>query len=208
MTYFIFFSFINFDFFSADAPEISLNAEYRGVVGRSAILVCTVDANPKESSIGWVGPNGHSSDNHILEIASVTLNDMGNYTCTAKNSLNLYSAGSVNRSTTKSTMLVVDHAPGKGVITTSEPVVVGSTANLTCKADDVGSPAAEYKWKFPGQTDFEANPRQTLSIADVRMSHAGEYACLPYNTIGVGEVGTYNLVVYGILLDEKKMLIL
>lgn len=122
---------------------------------------------------------------------------MGNYTCTAKNSLNLYLAGSVARQTTKTTALVIDHAPGKGIISTPEPAVVGTTVNLTCRADDVGSPQADYKWKLPSQTDFETNPRQTLVITDVKMNQAGEYACLPYNSIGNGEVGTFDLIVYG-----------
>lgn len=194
----IVFRVINFRSHFLDAPEITTSSEYRGAVGKKASLVCTVDANPPPTSVLWTGPNGRSSNGSVLEIQSVSLMDMGNYTCTAKNMLNVYLTGSVPRSSTKTTTLIVDHRPGKAIISTIEPVVAGSTANLSCTADDIGSPVAQFRWKAPGQQEFEHASRSTYTIYDVQMTHAGNYSCLPWNSIDQGEVGMYKLVVYGI----------
>uniref|UniRef100_A0A915HIF4 Uncharacterized protein n=1 Tax=Romanomermis culicivorax TaxID=13658 RepID=A0A915HIF4_ROMCU len=94
---------------------------------------------------------------------------------------------------------MVDHAPGKAIIRpVVEPVVVGSDANLTCAADDPGSPLASYRWKRPSQQNFtfSSDGRSYLIIESAKLTDSGEYACQPYNEIGMGEIGTYYLIVH------------
>jgi len=71
---------------------------------------------------------------------------------------------------------------------------------LTCAAlEDSGIPPATFKWKRPGQSQFDESTRQgsILVIPEVKLSDAGEYSCVPFNEFGNGEMGSAMLFVYG-----------
>uniref|UniRef100_A0A915HIR4 Ig-like domain-containing protein n=1 Tax=Romanomermis culicivorax TaxID=13658 RepID=A0A915HIR4_ROMCU len=72
------------------APVIKVSDEYRGAVGKPITIFCVVDASPSATKISWTGPNGFSSDGSSLDIKSLALKDMGNYTCQASNEMMLY----------------------------------------------------------------------------------------------------------------------
>ncbi|KRY32545.1 Down syndrome cell adhesion molecule-like protein 1 [Trichinella spiralis] len=87
------------------------------------------------------------------------------------------------------------HAPGEARITVAEPVLVGSTVVLNCSASDPGYPAARFRWKAPGQRDYEYGARFSYPISDVQLTHAGDYWCQPFNDVGDGQASKYKLIV-------------
>uniref|UniRef100_A0A915IEF6 Ig-like domain-containing protein n=1 Tax=Romanomermis culicivorax TaxID=13658 RepID=A0A915IEF6_ROMCU len=84
-------------------------------------------------------------------------------------------------------------------------VIINSTANLTCKAVDPGSPAAVYRWRRPNDADFEQATRSVLTIYEAKLSDSGVYSCLPFNVIDKGEIGSYNLTVYDPATLENRL---
>ena len=73
------------------APEVLTVTE-----GDQLSLKCDVDANPAPTLVSWDGPGGNSASS-ILDIFRVKKSDRGNYTCVARNVLNLYGIGSVSK---------------------------------------------------------------------------------------------------------------
>lgn len=91
--------------------------------------------------------------------------------------------------------------PGRAAITgSSSSIVVGGHAKLTCRADDVGSPQAEYRWASPatGGT-YGSLDGSTLTVEHATITDNGEYRCMPHNKIGDGEEGVFILQVSTVL---------
>ncbi|KRX44107.1 Down syndrome cell adhesion molecule-like protein 1 -like protein [Trichinella murrelli] len=177
-------------------PELVVADEVVVQQGETLVLKCVANANPPAKSVLWTTPAGDTHPTPTLHLPNVRRQQAGNYTCTASNELRLYGAGSpTSRTASKRTRVLVSHAPGEARITVAEPVLVGSTVVLNCSASDPGYPAARFRWKAPGQRDYEYGARFSYPISDVQLTHAGDYWCQPFNDVGDGQASKYKLIV-------------
>ncbi|KFD56179.1 hypothetical protein M513_02957 [Trichuris suis] len=176
-------------------PDINLLSEVIVKEGESLHLKCDVTSNPPPYTVSWITPDQEVHNSSVLQLSSVNKAQAGTYTCMARNRLTVMDQKSAERVASKSTTVIVSHQPGLATITVDEPVVIGATVTLNCSADSAGYPPARYRWKAPGQADYEYGARYTYTIPDVQLSHAGEYWCLPFNDIGNGQEGSYKLIV-------------
>uniref|UniRef100_A0A915A597 Nephrin n=2 Tax=Parascaris univalens TaxID=6257 RepID=A0A915A597_PARUN len=180
-------------------PILKVKEVLNPAEGDSITLECVVDANPAPDSVSWSGPNGIVHKGPRFTIDSVTKSHSGNYTCSATNTLTVFSAraDSVVRSGQAVTLVDVLRRPGRAaIIGSSSSIVVGGHAKLTCRVDDVGSPQAEYRWASPatGGT-YGSLDGSTLTVEHATITDNGEYRCMPHNKIGDGEEGVFILQV-------------
>ncbi|VDM39904.1 unnamed protein product [Toxocara canis] len=180
-------------------PVLKVKEVVNPAEGDSISLECAVDANPAPDSIYWTDPNGITHKGARFAIDSVTMSHSGNYTCSATNTLTVFSAkpGSVVRSGQAITIVDVLRRPGRAIITGSNSaIVVGGRVKFTCQANDVGSPEAEYRWASPatGGT-YGATEGSILTVEHATLADNGEYRCMPHNKIGDGEEGVFILQV-------------
>lgn len=158
--------------------------------GTVARLECAAEGHPppqiawqKDGGINF--PAARERRMHVMPeddtffIANVKAEDMGVYSCTAKNE-----AGSLSANAT----LTVLETPSFQRPLEDRTVARGETAVLQCIAR--GSPAPRLNWtKDDGpllltERHFFAAANQLLIIVDARSSDAGKYTCIMSNTLG------------------------
>uniref|UniRef100_A0AAR2LN69 Ig-like domain-containing protein n=1 Tax=Pygocentrus nattereri TaxID=42514 RepID=A0AAR2LN69_PYGNA len=158
--------------------------------GTVARLECAAEGHPppqiawqKDGGINF--PAARERRMHVMPeddtffIANVKTEDMGVYSCTAKNE-----AGSLSANAT----LTVLETPSFQRPLEDRTVARGETAVLQCIAR--GSPAPRLNWtKDDGpllltERHFFAAANQLLIIVDARPSDAGKYTCVMSNTLG------------------------
>jgi hypothetical protein len=104
-------------------------------------------------------------------------------------------------------ILQIRHKPTIGIITISKtPVLVGDDVTLTCTAEDVGSPPAQYRWELPGK-DIDTKSIDTLRISRAQLSDAGQYRCHPWNDVGQGQMGSIVLQVPYITSSSNNIIL-
>uniref|UniRef100_A0AC34QSZ8 Uncharacterized protein n=1 Tax=Panagrolaimus sp. JU765 TaxID=591449 RepID=A0AC34QSZ8_9BILA len=191
-------------------PEVSLPKVMNPAEGDSFALDCNSKSNPAPTDpVIWQGPNGFTHIGARLVIDNIQRTYTGNYTCIVKNSFSLYSTGVVeHRSGSATTFLDVKRRPGAAIISTLKQFVnVGDSFTLHCSSDDLGSPAAKFKWATPRTNgDFSQHfnyNRQTLTVDQATLADNGLYRCMPYNEIGDGEATVIKIVV----VDPAKITI-
>ncbi|TVK90467.1 Leucine-rich repeats and immunoglobulin-like domains protein 2 [Bagarius yarrelli] len=158
--------------------------------GTVARLECAAEGHPppqiawqKDGGINF--PAARERRMHVMPeddmffIANVKAEDMGVYSCTAKNE-----AGSLSANAT----LTVLETPSFQRPLEDRTVARGETAVLQCIAR--GSPAPRLNWtKDDGpllltERHFFAAANQLLIIVDARSADAGKYTCSMSNTLG------------------------
>uniref|UniRef100_A0A4W4F1I7 Ig-like domain-containing protein n=1 Tax=Electrophorus electricus TaxID=8005 RepID=A0A4W4F1I7_ELEEL len=159
-------------------------------MGTVARLECAAEGHPppqiawqKDGGINF--PAARERRMHVMPeddtffIAKVKTEDMGVYSCTAKNE-----AGSLSANAT----LTVLETPSFQRPLEDRMVARGETAVLQCIAR--GSPAPRLNWtKDDGpllltERHFFAAANQLLIIVDARPADAGKYTCIMSNTLG------------------------
>uniref|UniRef100_A0A8B9HPV4 Leucine-rich repeats and immunoglobulin-like domains 2 n=1 Tax=Astyanax mexicanus TaxID=7994 RepID=A0A8B9HPV4_ASTMX len=158
--------------------------------GTVARLECAAEGHPPPQ-IAWQKDGGvnfpaaRERRMHVMPeddtffIANVKTEDMGVYSCTAKNE-----AGSLSANAT----LTVLETPSFQRPLEDRNVARGETAVLQCIAR--GSPAPRLNWtKDDGpllltERHFFAAANQLLIIVDARPADAGKYTCVMSNTLG------------------------
>ncbi|KAG8450873.1 hypothetical protein GDO86_003224 [Hymenochirus boettgeri] len=166
--------------------------------GAMARLECAADGHPPPQ-IAWQKNGGTDfpaarerrmhvmPEDEVLFIVNVKIEDMGIYSCTAKNA-----AGSISANVT----LIVLETPSFIRPLEDRTVARGETAVLHCIAG--GSPAPRLNWtKDDGplmvtERHFFAAANQLLIIVDAGPEDAGKYTCSMSNTLGT-ERGHINL---------------
>ncbi|XP_062852684.1 leucine-rich repeats and immunoglobulin-like domains protein 2 [Trichomycterus rosablanca] len=165
--------------------------------GTVARLECAAEGHPppqiawqKDGGINF--PAARERRMHVMPeddtffIANVKAEDMGVYSCTAKNE-----AGSLSANAT----LTVLETPSFQRPLEDRTVARGETAVLQCIAR--GSPAPRLNWtKEDGllmltERHFFAAANQLLIIVDARPADAGKYTCSMSNTLGTERGNIY-----------------
>lgn len=92
--------------------------------------------------------------------------------------------------------LQVLRRPGQASIIASNDIVsTGKSVKFTCRADDIGSPPAEYRWYTPQTDNGDGQKNMDLFIEQAALADNGEYRCVPYNKIGDGIAAVFLLKV-------------
>uniref|UniRef100_A0A673ZCR2 Leucine rich repeats and immunoglobulin like domains 1 n=1 Tax=Salmo trutta TaxID=8032 RepID=A0A673ZCR2_SALTR len=158
--------------------------------GTTAKLECAAEGHPTPE-IAWQKDGGTDfpaarerrmhvmPDDDVFFITDVKLEDMGVYSCTAKNT-----AGTVSANASL-TVLETPHLAQK---LEDRSVVVGETVALQCKA--LGSPPPKITW-LRNDEPLRSSDRhhftpgnQLLVIGSAALEDAGRYTCVMSNTLG------------------------
>uniref|UniRef100_A0A3B3IGM2 Leucine rich repeats and immunoglobulin like domains 1 n=1 Tax=Oryzias latipes TaxID=8090 RepID=A0A3B3IGM2_ORYLA len=158
--------------------------------GHNARLECAAEGHPAPQ-IAWQKDGGTDfpaarerrmhvmPDDDVFFIMDVKPEDMGVYSCTAKNT-----AGTVSANAT----LTVLETPHLAQDLEDRSVVVGDTVALQCKA--LGSPPPRITWLRndqplrPSDRHHFTPGNQLLVIGSASLEDAGRYTCLMSNTLG------------------------
>ncbi|XP_019111372.1 leucine-rich repeats and immunoglobulin-like domains protein 1 [Larimichthys crocea] len=158
--------------------------------GHTARLECAAEGHPAPQ-IAWQKDGGTDfpaarerrmhvmPDDDVFFIMDVKPEDMGVYSCTAKNT-----AGTVSANAT----LTVLETPHLAQDLEDRSVVVGDTVALQCKA--LGSPPPRITWLRndqplrPSDRHHFTPGNQLLVIGSASLEDAGRYTCLMSNTLG------------------------
>ncbi|XP_033985826.1 B-cell receptor CD22-like [Trematomus bernacchii] len=145
-------------------------------IGKSLQLTCKGSANPA-ANYTWYKDNqtlpGGSKD--IYQLASITLEDKGNYHCESKNKYGQINSTSVH--------IDVQYGPKLPSVSVSPSAEIeeGSSVTLTCSSD--ANPAANYTW-YKKNEDSPKASGQIFNITDFRAEHSGSYYCGAQNKLG------------------------
>ncbi|CAL9705027.1 unnamed protein product [Knipowitschia caucasica] len=168
--------------------------------GHTARLECAAQGHPTPQ-IAWQKDGGTDfpaarerrmhvmPDDDVFFIMSVKPEDMGVYSCTAKNT-----AGTVSANAT----LTVLETPHLAQELEDRTVVVGDTVALQCKA--LGSPPPRITWLRndqplrPSERHHFTPGNQLLVISTVSLEDAGRYTCLMSNNLGTERAHSQLLV--------------
>ncbi|XP_033985897.1 B-cell receptor CD22-like isoform X1 [Trematomus bernacchii] len=145
-------------------------------IGKSLQLTCKSGANPA-ANYTWYKDNqtlpGGSKD--IYQLASITLEDKGNYHCESKNEY-----GQINSTSVRIDVQYAPKPPSVSVSPSAE-IEEGSSVTLTCSSD--ANPAANYTW-YKEDEDSPTASGQIFNITDFRAEHSGSYYCEAQNKLG------------------------
>lgn len=158
--------------------------------GTKARLECAAEGHPTPQ-VAWQKDGGTDfpaarerrmrvmPDDDVFFIMDVKPEDMGVYSCTAKNTAGMISAN---------VTLTVLETPHLAQEMEDRNVVVGETVALQCKA--LGSPPPRITW-LKGEEPLRASDRhhftpgnQLLVIGSSTLEDAGRYTCVMSNTLG------------------------
>ncbi|XP_051932410.1 leucine-rich repeats and immunoglobulin-like domains protein 1 [Hippocampus zosterae] len=168
--------------------------------GHTARLECAAEGHPAPQ-IAWQKDGGTDfpaarerrmhvmPDDDVFFIMDVKPDDMGVYSCTAKNT-----AGTVSANAT----LTVLETPHLAQDLEDRNVAVGDTVALQCKA--LGSPAPRITWLHddrplrPSERHHFTPGNQLLVIGAATLEDAGRYTCLMSNPLGAERAHSQLLV--------------
>ncbi|KAK2862453.1 hypothetical protein Q5P01_001986 [Channa striata] len=158
--------------------------------GHTARLECAAEGHPAPQ-IAWQKDGGTDfpaarerrmhvmPDDDVFFIMDIKPEDMGMYSCTAKNT-----AGTISANAT----LTVLETPHLAQELEDRSVVIGDTVALQCKA--LGSPPPRITWLrndqplHPSDRHHFTPGNQLLVIGSASLEDAGRYTCLMSNTLG------------------------
>ncbi|XP_041835604.1 leucine-rich repeats and immunoglobulin-like domains protein 1 [Melanotaenia boesemani] len=159
-------------------------------MGRTARLECAAEGHPAPQ-IAWQKDGGTDfpaarerrmhvmPDDDVFFIMEVKPEDMGVYSCTARNT-----AGTVSANATLTVLESPHLVQGLG----DRSVTIGDTVALQCKA--LGSPPPRITWLhndqplLPSDRHHFTSGNQLLVISSALLEDAGRYTCLMSNTLG------------------------
>ncbi len=178
-------------------PTATLAKGQEAKAGDHVQLRCTVTSNPPAHRIVWskVGdPSFKTALGPLLNFAAITADDIGTYVCSATATLTPSGAAAsagVDRTGNATTVLQIQHKPGKTSITPAEPeVVAGRHFTLTCGANPPGYPTPEYEWWREGADLQKLGRRANYTFTALHVTDEGRYFCQPANSHGRGSIAS------------------
>ncbi|CAG2194105.1 unnamed protein product [Mytilus edulis] len=190
-----------------DIPTVTVGQnQYSSTFGQTVTMVCTVQANPTETSVYWrklvngqmtnidmnnMRYTGSTVGSPSLAITALELSDEGYYQCYAQNS--------VGTGSSQQTFLdVIGNVPNVSFTQTSFTGNYGDTITLGCTVSANPGVTSVYWQKVSGSitsTVDMSNSRYTgssvstpsLTITNLNSNDDGNYICLAANSIGTGQ---------------------
>ncbi|XP_049288781.1 titin-like isoform X1 [Anopheles funestus] len=151
----------------------------------TALLECAVDSKPKVPNVRWTRNGRLISSSPSHPIQRVSVQDAGNYACSADNGL-----GKVGE---QIITLDVLYAPIVVIESKTWEAEERSTVTIRCNVTS-NPPPVSIEWFKEGSPDFRYTG-DILQLRDVKAEHAGRYVCRavnmmkPYNGKIVERVG-------------------
>ncbi|XP_063420706.1 hemicentin-1-like [Mytilus trossulus] len=188
---------------------------YSGSFGQTVTMVCTVQANPTETSVYWrkiingqmtntdmnnVRYTGSTVGSPSLTITALELSDEGYFQCNAQNS--------VGTGSSQQTFLdVIGNIPVVTTPTASYTIYIGDLVTLTCTVTAYPQHTSVY-WQYissgsstnvniGGRFSGSSISSPSLTISNAQLSDQGTYVCYATNSIGTGQSTQVVMVVTG-----------
>ncbi|CAG9798116.1 unnamed protein product [Chironomus riparius] len=179
--------------FIADYPRVEVGPENPLRVERdgTAKLECNVDAKPKVTNVRWTRGGRFISSSFTHTIHRVSVQDAGEYECTADNGL--------GRTGTQKVQVDVLYAPVVVIETKTREAEEREGIHIKCNVTS-NPPPVEIEWVKEGNLDFRQSG-DVLSITDIKAEHAGTYICRginnmrPYGSKAMERVGNSTVAV-------------
>lgn len=168
-------------------PENPLRVERDG----TAKLECRVDSKPKVTNVRWTRNARFISSSFTHTIHRVSLQDAGEYECTADNGL--------GRNGVQKVALDVLYPPVVVIETKTREAEEHESITIKCNVTSNPAPV-EIEWLKENNPDFR-QAGEVLSINDIRAEHAGTYICRGINQMrpsgskGVERIGNTTVAV-------------
>lgn len=162
---------------NSDENEFELDEYYEVLEGRNFSVECLVDGFP-EPKIYWMRNEEKISNESLLNIDNLRLDDEGDYECIAENNMGV---------TKKGFHVEINYPPRKKrEINTSFEVVEDKIITLTC--DLIGNPKPHITWEFnslelnSSYDKYEIDDNFLKFLASV--DDSGIYKCTGMNKFG------------------------
>ncbi|XP_033753605.1 hemicentin-1-like isoform X5 [Pecten maximus] len=199
-------------------PVVSIaQTSYTAITGQSAVLVCTVSANPTHTQVFWqridngvattINLNnvnkysGSTVNNPSLTVLNVDANDQTLYTCSATNAVGTGTSG-------QTTLTVTGSPPVVTVAQNAYSVITGQSITLGCVVSAIPQHTTVF-WqrvvngqsqsitinnaKYSGST--VSSP--SLTINNAAEADEGVYICFATNVVATGQSTQTTLTVTG-----------
>ncbi|XP_060076285.1 hemicentin-1-like [Ylistrum balloti] len=192
------------------APIISVPPEYITRKSDDISMRCNVDANPPVTSIQWLKiDSSMGSSGRDLNLTNINVSQMGNYSCIARNRLQLSNQVAREEERRGYSYLYVQYKPGDAFISPYSPVNAGEKLSLRCSVNDPGYPPPEFEWRRVETNSKLAQTTADLEIPQVSLNYIGNYSCAATNIIGSGgssiiQVDIYEPVSFKVLPNPRE----
>ncbi|XP_062847678.1 carcinoembryonic antigen-related cell adhesion molecule 5-like [Trichomycterus rosablanca] len=165
-----------------DSWNVTISGPSIVAVKSSVTLNCTASSQPN-STYNWLFNGIKQADGPVYQIASISTNQSGEYTCTATNVTGVSSSAKWNLTVLDDSWNVTISGPGV--------VAVKSSVSLNCTASS--QPNSTYNWLFNGIKQADGPVYQIVSIST---NQSGEYTCTVTNNVtSVSSSAKWNLTV-------------
>ncbi|XP_033759016.1 hemicentin-1-like isoform X2 [Pecten maximus] len=179
------------------APIITVPPIYTARKSDDISMRCSVDANPPVTYLQWLKVDGSiGSSGQDLNLTNISVSQMGNYSCIAKNRLQLSNQVAREEVSRGYSYLYVQYKPGDAFISPYSPVKVGEQLTLTCSVNEPGYPSPVFEWRRVETNSILAQNKADLVIPQVSLSYIGNYSCAATNIIGSGGRSTIQVDIY------------
>ncbi|XP_021371649.1 nephrin-like isoform X2 [Mizuhopecten yessoensis] len=179
------------------APIITVPPKYTVRKSDNLNMRCSVDANPPVTSIQWLKiDSSMGSSGRDLNLTNIDVSQMGNYSCIARNRLQLSNQVAREEERRGYSFLYVQYKPGDAFISPYSPVNVGEQLSLKCSVNNPGYPHPEFEWRRVETNSKLAQNAADLVIPQVSLSYIGNYSCAAVNLIGSGGSSVIQVDIY------------
>ncbi|XP_071166173.1 basement membrane-specific heparan sulfate proteoglycan core protein-like isoform X2 [Mytilus edulis] len=201
---------------TGNIPTVTVGQnQYSSTFGQTVTMVCTVQANPTETSVYWrklvngqmtnidmnnMRYTGSTVGSPSLAITALELSDEGYYQCYAQNS--------VGTGSSQQTFLdVIGNIPVVTTPTTSYTITIGDSVTFTCNVTANPQHSSVY-WQYissgsstsvniDGRFSGSSTSSPSLTISNAQLSDQGTYVCYATNSVGTGQSTEVVMVVTG-----------